>query len=83
MNSTTIIIWAVLILAVFGYLWWQGQIRQFANYWREMWAELDKCSWPSWIELRGSTVVVLVSIALLGAFTEVVDRVLYFIFFVI
>ena len=44
--------------------------------------ELKKCSWPTWEELKGSTVVIMISIALLGAFTEVVDRILYFIFFV-
>ena len=69
--------------AVFGYLWWQGQIRALATYLQETREELKKCSWPSWIELRGSTVVIMISIALLGAFNEVVDRLLYFVLFVI
>ena len=38
--------------------------------------ELRKCSWPSVDELKGSTVVVMISIALLGAFTVAVDFVL-------
>ena len=79
-NWTKIIIWAVLVAGVFGYLWWQGQIRQLATYVQETREELKKCSWPSWVELKGSTVVVMISILMLGAFTEVVDRVLYFIF---
>jgi preprotein translocase subunit SecE len=82
-NWTTIIIWAAVVAAVFGYLWWQGQIRRFSTYCQETWAELEKCSWPSWDELKGSTVLIMISILLMGAFTEVVDRVLYFIFFVI
>ena len=82
-NWTTIIFWAVVIGAVFGYLWWQGQIRQLAVYLQETREELKKCSWPSWDELKGSTLLIMISILLLGAFTEVVDRLLYFIFFVI
>jgi len=82
-NWTHIAIWAVVIGAVFGYLWWQGQIRQLATYVQETREELKKCSWPSWAELKGSTVVIMISILMLGAFTEVVDRVLYFVFFVI
>jgi len=70
-----------VIGAVFGYLWWQGQVRALANYVQETWVELDKCSWPSWVELKGSTVVIMISIALLGAFTEAVDRILYVVFF--
>ena len=81
-NWTTIIIWVAVIGAVFGYLWWQGQIRALANYVQETREELKKCSWPSWTELKGSTVVIMISIALLGAFTEAVDRILYVILFV-
>jgi preprotein translocase subunit SecE len=82
-NWTSILIWAAVIGAVFGYLWWQGQIRQFAVYLQETREELKKCSWPSWEELKGSTVLIMISILLMGAFTEVTDRIMYFIFFVI
>ncbi|MGA2788516.1 MAG: preprotein translocase subunit SecE [Verrucomicrobiota bacterium] len=77
---TSIIIWAVLIGLAFAYLWWQGQVRQLAAYVQETKAELDKCSWPTWVELKGSTVVIMISIALMGAFTEVLDRIFYMIF---
>ena len=80
-NWTTILIWAAVVGAVFGYLWWQGQVRQLANYVQETWVELDKCAWPSWDELKGSTVLIMITIVLLSMFTEVVDRVLYFVFF--
>ena len=37
--------------------------------------ELKKCTWPTWDELTGSTVVVIISVALLGGFTVIVDLV--------
>ena len=80
---TKILIWAFIVGAIFAYLWWQGQVRQLATYVQETREELKKCSWPTWVELKGSTALIMISIALLGAFTEVVDRILYFIFFVI
>jgi len=80
-NYTTIIIWAVIIGAVFAYLWWQGQIRRLAVYVQETREELKKCSWPSWEELRGSTVLIFVTLALLGGFIVIVDEFLTVIFF--
>ena len=80
---TKILIWAFIVGAIFAYLWWQRQVRQLATYVQETREELKKCSWPTWVELKGSTALIMISIALLGAFTEVVDRILYFIFFVI
>jgi preprotein translocase subunit SecE len=79
-SNTAIIIWAVVIGALFGYLWWQGQIRRFAVYIQETREELKKCSWPTWDELKGSTTLIAISIAMLGLFTVVVDRVLFWIF---
>ena len=73
-------IWAVLILAVFGYLWWQGQIQRFAVYVQETREELRKCSWPSWDELKGSTLLIAITVAFLGAFVVVIDTVLFHVF---
>jgi preprotein translocase subunit SecE len=39
--------------------------------------ELKKASWPSWTELRDSTLVVIVACVLLGVFTSVADFSLY------
>jgi len=75
------VVWAVVIGAVFGYLWWQGQVRRFAVYIQETREELKKCSWPTWQELKGSTVVIAVSIALLGVFVMAADECLSLIFF--
>ena len=80
---TKILIWVVVIGAIFAYLWWQGQVRQLAAYVQETREELKKCSWPTWVELKGSTALIMISIALMGALTEVVDRILYFVFFVL
>ena len=82
MNELTkILIWAAVIGALFAYLWWQGQVRRFADYIQETREELKKCSWPTWQELKGSTVVIAVSIALLGAFVMAADECLSLIFF--
>ena len=80
-GSTKIIVWVVIIGAIFGYLWWQGQIRRFATYIRETREELKKCTWPTWDELKGSTVLISITIVLLGGFTVLVDHVLFLIFF--
>jgi preprotein translocase subunit SecE len=66
-------IWVVVVGAVFAYMWRKGHLLRLTNYVRETREELRKCTWPSLDELKGSTVVVVVSTALLGAFTVVVD----------
>jgi preprotein translocase subunit SecE len=78
---TKILIWATVIGAIFAYLWWQGQIKRLADYVLETREELKKCSWPTWDELKGSTVVITISIALLGGFVYVVDKVFFAILF--
>lgn len=78
---TTIIIWALVILAVFAFLWRRGHLARFASYLQQTREELKKCTWPSWEELKGSTVVVTISILALGLFTVAVDFVLNIIFF--
>jgi preprotein translocase subunit SecE len=40
--------------------------------------EMKKVSWPSTTELRGSTVVVIVTVILISIFIGVVDRILAF-----
>ena len=70
-------IWCAIALILFGILWWKGQIAQLRNYLRLTQEELKKCSWPSWEELKGSTVVVAISLAILGGFTMAVDFIFY------
>ena len=68
-----LVVWVVVVGAVFGVLWRTGQLLRLSNYVQETKEELKKCTWPSRDELKGSTLVVLVSILLLGVFTMGVD----------
>jgi len=67
----------VLIAGLFGYLWWQGQIQRLSAYVAETREELKKCAWPTWEELKGHTLLVIVSVGALGLFIFVVDTVLF------
>jgi preprotein translocase subunit SecE len=78
---TNILIWAGVVLVVFAFLWWQGHLKRIATYVQQTREELRKCTWPTWDELKGSTVVVTIAIALLGAFTVLADQVLFLMFF--
>jgi preprotein translocase SecE subunit len=79
-DLTKILIWVVVIGALFGLLWWKGQIRRLSVYIQETREELRKCSWPTLEELKGSTALIMVSIALLGGFTVAVDFVMNLVF---
>jgi preprotein translocase subunit SecE len=72
-NLISILIWVVLVLGAFAWLWWSGNLARFAAYVQATREELRKCTWPSWDELKGSTVVISISIVLLGGFTILVD----------
>ncbi len=71
-----LIIWIVVIGAIFGFLWQRGYLVRIRDYCAETQEELKKCTWPSVDELKGSTVVVMLTILLLGLFTVSVDWVL-------
>ena len=55
-------------------------MKRFQNYIRDVIAELRKVTWPTREELKGSTIVVAISILLLGGFTVVVDQVFFRVF---
>lgn len=65
-----------VLAAIFAVLWFTGNLVKLRNYVLETREELRKCTWPSWDELKGSTVVVMISILLLGGFTVAIDYVL-------
>ena len=75
-DYVTIGIWAGVIAVVFAVLWFTGNLVKLRNYVLETREDLRKCSWPTWEELKGSTVVVMVSIVMLAIFTIAVDYVL-------
>jgi preprotein translocase subunit SecE len=75
-NNYSLLITIAVVLAVFGFLWYQGYLVKIRTYVAETQEELKKCTWPSWDELKGSTVLVMITMALLGLFTIAVDFVL-------
>jgi len=75
------LIWVAVLGAIFAFLWWQGQLQRLTAFVQQTREELRKCTWPTWDELKGHTVVVAITIALLGLFTVAVDRVLLVAFF--
>ena len=83
MNNSYYIKLALIVAFVaiaFGILWRKGHLMRLRTYVLETREELRKCTWPTWDELRGHTVVVFISIAILGGFTVVIDQVLFKLF---
>jgi len=74
---TSFAIWAGVIAVAFAVLWFTGNLVKLRNYVLETREELRKCTWPTMDELKGSTVVVMISVVILGLFTVAVDRVLF------
>jgi len=72
-NLTSLLIWSVIIGAAFLFAWRSGWLTRITQYVSQTREELRKCTWPGWEELWGSTIVVMVSTALLGVFTVVVE----------
>ena len=66
-------IWAAVIGGLFLFLWRKDYLLRMSNYVVETREELKKCTWPSVDELKGSTVVVMITLALLGAYTVGID----------
>ncbi len=54
---------------------WTTQVRDFV---KDVQVESTKVSWPTRVELRDSTIVVIVAVLLISAFVGVVDRILAF-----
>ena len=75
-DYTKVAIWTGVIAVVFGFLWASGNLVRLRNYVLETREELRKCTWPSTDELKGSTLVVAISILMLGLFTISIDFVL-------
>ena len=65
--------------AAFAVAWWKGYLLQMSTYVQQTREELRKCSWPTWDELKGSTVLVGISIVLLGGFIIVADFVFVYV----
>ena len=55
----------------------KNPFRSTRIFFGEMVDELKKASWPTWTELRDSTVIVIVACVILGVFTSITDFSLY------
>jgi preprotein translocase subunit SecE len=75
-NNLGLLITVIVVTIAFVILWRKGSFLRVSNYVSETQDELKKCTWPSIEELKGSTVVVMITIALMGGFTMGVDFVL-------
>jgi preprotein translocase subunit SecE len=69
----TLVLWVLVIGGAFAYLWRKGHLLRLGTYIAETREELRKCTWPSVEELKGSTVVVMITIIALAVFTVVSD----------
>jgi preprotein translocase subunit SecE len=63
----------VVVMALFVLALRAGYFLKISAYWAEMMEEMRKCTWPTWEELLGSTVLVTVATAMIGGFTVGVD----------
>lgn len=70
---TQVIVWIVIIGIIVGFLWWRGYLHKFGQFLEQTREELRKCSWPTREELKGATIVVLVTMFLLGLYIGLVD----------
>ena len=43
---------------------------------REVRVEMSKVTWPTWLELKGQTIVVIVAVLMISAFIGLVDMIL-------
>lgn len=68
-----LLLWSVVVLAVFATAWRLGWLMRLAAYVGETRDELRKCNWPTRQELWNSTVLVFVVLSLLGIFTVGAD----------
>jgi preprotein translocase subunit SecE len=53
-------------------------IEKVKKFFADVYAEMKKVSWPSREEIRGSTMVVIVTVIIVAIFIGVVDRILNF-----
>ena len=76
-NLVKLLIWVGVVGVVFAILWWKGYLLQISTYVQQTREELRKCTWPTWDELKGSTVLIAISIGLLGVYCFVVDYIFF------
>ena len=73
-------IWGAVVGIIFVILWRKGYLLRLTNYVQQTREELRKCTWPTWDELKGSTVVVSISMLIVGVFVVLVDQIFFRVF---
>ena len=79
-DVVSILIVAAVVVAAFIWLWRAGHLVKLSTYVQGTKEELRKCSWPTWDELKGNTMVVFIAIFVLGIFTVAVDQIFFRLF---
>lgn len=72
---SNLIVLAVIVGTAFAFAWKLGYLLRLSNYVDGTREELRKCSWPTREELKGSTILVIISVLMIGLFTAFVDLV--------
>ena len=77
MNVGLIIAAALVLAAVVSLVLWREPVFGFAGrtvtYLREVRAELGKVTWPSWEDLRKSTMVIILFVIAIGILIGILD----------
>jgi preprotein translocase SecE subunit len=68
-DTIWLVVWVVVVGGTFAWLWRTGQLARLTVYVQQTREELRKCTWPTWEELKGSTVVVAISMLVDFIFT--------------
>ena len=55
----------------------RNPFRAVAHFWSETMEELRKATWPTWLELRDSTMLVIITVIILGGYISVLDFFLF------
>ena len=69
----------IVLTVIFVLLLRAGYFLKISAYWNQMMDEMKKCTWPTWDELTGSTVLVFVTVGMFGIFTVGVDFIFTFV----
>jgi preprotein translocase subunit SecE len=77
-NGVVVGLWlGLLAVLVFVVVRYRKELLGFGQkaraFLQEVYVELRKSTWPTWIELRDSTVVVIIAVIVLAAFVGVAD----------
>ncbi len=54
----------------------QNTMQKVITFTREVRGEMQKVTWPTWAELKGQTIVVIVAVMIIAGFIGVVDLIL-------